>query len=238
MSDFRGLVLTNTTLNDSDVMMNVLSDDGIISIKAKGVLKANSKNRNVTEVGCYSLFHTIDRLNQKVYLLKNAESLIRFNSIHTDLEKQSIFHCLLEGFNKSEISLEEALKFINILEKSKNPYCCYALYLCRLIHQGGISLIVDRCSCCGRQQGIYGLSLVDGGFVCKECYDGNKHLHLDVAELKNIRYCMLASIDDYDKLEQNTNITYVTIKVLYQFIYQYGEITLKSHSFLEMLQTI
>ena len=48
---------------------------------------------------------------------------------------------------------------------------------------------------------------------------------------------MHATLNDYDKLEENTNITFVTIKLLYQFIYQYGEITLKSHSFLEILQT-
>lgn len=236
MSDFRGLVLTNTTLNDNDVIMNVLTDEGIVSIKAKGVLKANSKNRNMTEIGCYSLFHTIDRLNQKVLLLKNAESIQRF-SINAELDKQAVYHCLLEGFNKSDITLDKALIYVNLLDKCHNPLCLYAFYLCHLIQTGGISLIVDGCSLCGSQQGIYGLSLTDGGFVCKQCYSDLKHLHLDVTELKNIRYCMHATLNDYDKLEENTNITFVTIKLLYQFIYQYGEITLKSHSFLEILQT-
>ena len=141
MSDFRGLVLTNTTLNEHDVIMNVLTDDGIVSVKAKGVLKANSKNRNMTEIGCYSLFHTIDRLNQKVYLLKNAESMKRFN-IQSDLDKQAVYNCLLEGFNKQEISLNDALRFVDLLDKSKNPLCLYAFYLCHLIQVGGISLIV------------------------------------------------------------------------------------------------
>lgn len=235
MSDFRGLVLTNTTLNEHDVIMNVLTDDGIKSVKAKGVLKANSKNRNMTEIGCFSLFHTIDRLNQKVYLLKNAESIQRF-SIQSNIDKQAIYHCLLEGFYKSDISLDEALSYVNLLDKSKNPLCLYALYLCHLIKTGGISLIVDGCSLCQTQQGLCGLSFVDGGFVCKDCYDVEKHVHLDVLELKNIRYCMHATTNNYEILEQNTNITYVTIKLLYQFILQYGEIILRSHSFLEILQ--
>ena len=201
MSDFRGLVLTNTTLNDNDIIMNVLTDDGIVSVKAKGVLKANSKNRNMTEIGCYSLFHTIDRLNQKVYLLKNAESLQRF-SINADLDKQSVYHCLLEGFNKSEITLDDALAYVNLLEKANNSLCLYALYLCHLIKIGGISLIVDGCSDCGSQQGLYALSIVDGGFVCKNCYKETRHIHLDVEELKNIRYCMHATLNDYEILEQ------------------------------------
>ena len=236
MSDFKGLVLTNTTLNDHDVIMNVLTENGIVSVKAKGVLKANSKNRNVTEIGCYSLFHTIDRLNQKVYLLKNAETIQRF-SINTDLDKQAVYNCLLEGFNKTSITLDEAIKFVELLDKCDNPLCLYAFYLCYLIKNGGISLIVDRCSICGSQQGINGLSFNDGGFVCKSCYSDSKHMHLDIVELKNIRYCMHASLNDYQKLEENTNITFVTIKYLYQFIYQYGEIMLKSHSFLEILQS-
>lgn len=237
MSDFSGLVLSNTTLNEHDVIMNVLTNDGIVSIKAKGVLKPNSKNRNTTEIGCYSLFHTIDRLNQKVYLLKNAESIQRF-SMNDDLNKQAVFQCLLEGFSKSQVNFNEAIKFIEILDKCHNCLCLYALYLCHLIKVGGISLIVDECCLCENKHGITGLSLIDGGFVCVKCYQETKHIHLDINELKNIRYCMHATLNDYDKLEQNSNINFVTIKLLYQFIYQYGEIILKSHSFLELLQTI
>ena len=236
MSDFRGLVLSNTTLNDSDIIMNVLSDEGIISIKAKGVLKSNSKNRNVTEVGCFSIFHTIDRLNQKVHLLKNAESIKRFNSINTDLYKQAIYQCLLEGFLKSEINLESAIKFVNLLEKSINPYCLYSLYLCYILKQSGCSIIVDECCICNSTSKLFGVSISDGGFICKDCFDMNKHLHINVSELKNIRYCMHAKISDYDILEKTTTISFETIQYLYSYIIQYGEFILKSHSFVEILQ--
>ena len=80
MSDFRGIVLTNTIIKENDVIMNVLTDEGKIAIKAKGVLKPNSKNRSFTEIGCYSLFHTIDQLTQNVYTLKNAENIQRFSN--------------------------------------------------------------------------------------------------------------------------------------------------------------
>lgn len=238
MSDFKGLVLTNTIIHDADVLMTVLTDEGKISIKARGVLKLNSKNRSMTETGCYSLFHTIDRMNQKVYLLKNAEIERRFPNIEKDLVKKTIYSCILEALNKVDISLNEALNIVERLNDSNCPFCLYAYFLCKLMKDSGISLVVDECVNCGSQSKLCGLSIQDGGFVCLSCFDSAKHHQLSVFELKNLRYCMHANIKDYSILEENTCVSFDTIRLLIKFYERYGDISIKSHAFLEMIEPL
>ena len=230
--------MTNTLINDHDVIMNVLSEEGKVSIKAKGVLKAHSKNRSNTEIGCYSIFHTIEKNNQKVLILKNAEAVKRFAIIQNDLLRKSIYSCFLEIMNKSEIDFQNAVDYIEHLESCENPYCIYALLLCDVIRQSGISLVVDECVLCLKKTRLYGLSIIDGGFICLDCFDKLKHQHLSVEEMKNLRYCMHASLKDYEILEKNTSLNYESIGYLIGFLHRYGEITLKSHAFLEILQPL
>lgn len=238
MSDFEGIVLTNTLVRDSDVIMNVLTNQGKVSVKARGVLKANSKNRSVTEIGCYSLFHTIDHMNQNVLLLKNAEKVKYFSKIDNDLIRRSIYNCMLEVMNKTEYEFNVALEFIELLNHCENPYCLYAYFLCDLIKKSGITLIVDACVKCGDISKLYGFSIHDGGFVCKECFDLSKHYHLSVNDLKNLRYCMHASLNDYDVLEKNTTVSFDLVRYLFEFLNHYGEFHIKSHMFLEKIQPL
>lgn len=238
MSDFRGLVLSNTIYKESDVIMNVLTEEGKISIKAKGVLKPNSKNRSFTEVGCYSLFHTIDKISQNIYTLKNAEKVKRFSNIENDLIRKTIFSCLLEVFHKLDYQLDEAILYVEQLNTCKNPYCLYACLLCDIMKKSGIPLVVDGCVCCCDIKKIYGLSIVDGGFVCTNCFDANRHMHLSIEDLKNIRYCMHATIDNYPILEENTTVTFDIIRYLIAFLRNFGEIIIRSHEFLEIIEPL
>lgn len=234
MSDFRGLVVSNTIYRDHDVIMNVLTDDGKIAIKAKGVLKPHSKNRPFTEVGCYSLFHTIDKLSNNMHTLKNAENINRFSNIENDLIKKAIYDCLLEVFNKIEYPFDEALAYVRNLDSCKNPYCLYASFLCDIMKKSGICLMVDGCVCCNDTKEIVGLSIVDGGFVCLNCFNLNNHIKLSVDDLKNIRYCMHSTISNYSILEENTSIHFELIQYFIAVLRSYGEITIKSHEFVEI----
>ena len=234
MSDFKGLVLTNTLYKESDVIMNVLTDEGKIAVKAKGVLKPNSKNRIFTEVGCYSLFHTIDKLSQNIHTLMNAERVKRYSNIENDLLKKAIFNCLLEVFNKIEYTFDEAIAYVEYLNSCKNPYCLYASFLCDIMKKSGVCLMVDACVNCLDTKGIVGLSILDGGFVCKDCFNPNVHVKLSVEDLKNIRYCMHATIVNYPILEENTSITFELIQYLIAVIRNYGEISIRSHEFIEI----
>lgn len=237
MNDVKGIVLSSTALNDSDAMLNVLSDEGKIAIKAKGILKMKSKNAVYCQVGSFSYFHLLERMNQQVLLLKNAETVQRFK-MHDDLIKQSIFQCMLEIFNKSDFELQDALTYIKLLENSKNAWCCYALLLCDCMKKSGIMLVVDECVRCGKTHSLCGLSVVSGGLVCLECFDVMSDHKLNASKLKDIRYCMHAQTKDYRVLEDSTNVSFELIQLFVSFLHQYGEFTIKSQAFLEKLQPL
>ena len=55
-----------------------------------------------------------------------------------------------------------------------------------------------------------------------------------VEDLKNIRYCMHATITDYPILEENTSITFELIQYLIAVLRNYGEISIRSHEFIEI----
>lgn len=234
MSDYRGLVLTNTIIKENDIIMNVLTDEGKIAIKAKGVLKPNSKNRSFTEIGCYSLFHTVDQLTQNVYTLKNAENIQRFSKIERDLTRKAIYNVLLEVFNKIEYTFDEAIQFVQLLNTCRNPYCLYAFFLCDIMKKSGICIMVDACVNCLDTSKIVGISVMDGGFVCADCFNPTVHVKLSVEELKNIRYCMHASLPNYHILEDNTDVHFELIQYFIAVLRNYGEISIRSHEFIEI----
>lgn len=238
MSDFKGLVLTNTPVKEADVILNVLSDHGKVSLKARGVLKANAKNRSVTEVGCYSMFHTLEQLSTKILVLKNAETVERFPNISKDLLKKTIYGCLLEAFNKSEPALEKALHYVYLLEKSENPYCLYALFLAHCLQEQGIELVADECVCCHATSKLCGISLREGGFVCENCFSRENGKYFPSRQLRNVRYLMHARLENYDVLEKNTTVDYETVEIIYLFLQNYGEFSIRSHRFLEVLQPL
>lgn len=237
MNDVKGIVLNVTTLNDSDAILNVLSENGKISIKAKGILKINSKNAIYCQVGSYSYFHLIERMNQQVFLLKNAENIQRFK-VQDDLIRQSIFQCMLEIFNKSDVELDVALTYISLLENGKHPLCCYALLLSECMKRSGIMLVVDECVRCESTTSLCGLSLSSGGLVCLKCFDEKTDHKLSSSKLKDIRYCIHAQTKDYKILEETTNIDFEIIHYFVLFLHEYGEFTIKSHAFFETLQPL
>lgn len=235
MSDFEGIVLKSTALNDHDVLLNVLTEQGKVSIKAKGLLKINSKNRNMCEIGCHSLFHTIDRMNQQVLLLKNAESCERYKNIRSDLEKQGIYNCILEIFFKSDISMKDALHYIHLLDVRDNPYIPYCLLLSQLIRESGIGLVVDECVSCHDTRKLCGFSFDLGGFVCVDCINKASDLKLSAQRLRDIRYCMHASLKDDEVLQEVSQIDFEISDLLVSFIHRYGEFTIQAHRFMKEL---
>lgn len=238
MSDISGLVVSSTQLSDHDVLLNVLCEEGIVSIKAKGILKATSKNANYCQLGSYSYFHCLERINSKFHLLKNAECIQYFHTIQEDLITQSVSSCLLEVFKLGYFELEEAICYMKLLNEKHNPYCIYSLFLCECIKKCGIPLVVDGCVNCDSTSKICGLSFDSGGFVCVDCFREESDLKLTVSTLKDIRCCMHASISRFELLEENTNIDFEICHIIWTFLNHYGEFGIRSHKFLEKLQAL
>lgn len=236
MSDLSGIVLRATHINDSDGLLSILSDQGLISVKARGIYKMNSKNRVYCEIGCFSLFHLLDS-NRTTYQLKNAETIKRYKNLHKDLETDAILACLLEGLDKGSFTLDEGVTYLDLLENSKNPYCVYALFLADCLRKSGTEIIVDECVRCHDIKNLCGLSINDGGFVCLACAQ-QTDIRLNLEKMKEIRYVMHARTNDYYMLEKSVQPDFSSVQILILFLHQYGEFYIKSHEFLKRLQPL
>lgn len=243
MSSIKGIVLRSVNLNESDAILSLLTPLGKVSIKAKGILKINSKNRKGCQVLTHSYFHCLDQNGKSVLTLKNCEVIDYFRSIHEDLLRQALAFCMLEICDRMHeddllFQYDELLQFLNLLEKCKNPWACYAFFLSTTLKRSGIGIVVDECVNCGSQKNICSFSIKDGGLICTQCFDLNLYPRLNVEQIRNLRVAYHFDFEHYDEYEALCSIDYGTIDLLAKCYEMYGELPLKSQRFLLSLQKL
>ena len=124
---------------------------------------------------------------------------------------------------------------LSILEKTNHPMRILCLFQSEMNRMHGIEPYVDGCVRCGSQKGIYGISTLDGGFVCKSCFQTMKDEAKAKEDLTCFRLLCKARLEHYSILESYDVFTFTHFLDLYQFFYEYSGISVRSIKFLKMV---
>lgn len=202
-SNFEGYVIRLSDYKENDFIVTFLASDGLITFSAKGIKKPTSKNRSsifllakskvtLLEIGGSNLLKEAVLLEYPVsdgdFLLNSCYGLI--NELNSKI---------VDGVEDKElyIWLDETLKLI----KNDRKFCLTAMmiYLAQFLKIEGYGLNVDSCSICSKKTDIVGISLTDGGFLCRE------HLEYENQKrtprfLKIIRYCFKCNPSDISRI--------------------------------------
>lgn len=237
-NDFEGIVIRVSDYQENDCILNVLSNEGKKTFKARGIKKVSSKNAICTQLFSLATFHLVEGKR----LLKQAELIHSFRKIREDLLKQGIAQLMCEMIDKSDahskFNCQLFSRYLYALEESEQPYCVLTLFLSESMQEQGIELNVDSCCCCSSQNGIMALSLEDGGFICSNCFNEVKHKQFSSQQLRLLRYAFKADITQISKLEEFDGWDYQLIQFLLCFITSYSGIYLKSAAFLEWIEAV
>ena len=239
---YEGIIISETPYGDNSKIINILTKEkGIIGVMCNGAKSIKNPLRSKTMKFTYGNFYLtyyenkLSKLNDVDIIdnltnIKKDITLISYMSYITDLTYQvckqnndpEIFNVFIEVVKKINEGLNPGI-LTNILELK------YLDYL-------GIGLNLDGCIKCGNKKAIVTLDPDEGGFICQNCYQGEKLMDSKVIQL--IRMYYLVDIK---------SITEIKIKEIYanqinnfldRYYERYTGLYLKSKDFLKNISKL
>ncbi len=237
--EFEGIVIRRTSYKEGAAMISVLTKDRIRSFLAKGVLKITSKNAPSVNLFTRSRFQTFH--NKDGDWLRIGEIISSYPNITRDFEKLAILDFISEitntlvGENDSKGLYEFLVKTLESLNGDFSPLTALLIYFAKVLIVSGYGLDVDSCAICGKKESITALSYKDGGFICRDCFEGSESVKTDTRKLKIIRYIFKVDIANFQKVAFSNNECKEIIYELCEFLNYSSQIEFKS---LELLKQI
>ncbi len=229
---YTGYVLNTIDYKDNDSLVNVLCQDGLICLRARGVKKINSKNASSVMNFAYSEFE-VNRSSKSGYLTLNEGKLINYPSFISDnLEYISIINLVSEGIELVDDKKDSFACFVECLDSMKSKKeseLILIAFLNYFLQKQGSMLNADECVNCSCKEGIVKFSFENGGFLCKKCWNLASD---DLNYLKNMRVLSKVKYSNLDKVDIDNIYSYKYIKEVINVIESKLGIYFKSKSFL------
>ena len=182
---FCGYVIDSIDYKDNDSIVTVLCEDGLISLKARGTKKINSKMNSVLFNYAYSEFE-VNKSEKSGYLTLLDGTLLNYPSyVVNSLEYMTLMGIISEGINKSSNKhylFENFKDCLKLMEENVDSRLILIAFLNFMLENEGVKFESDKCVCCGSKQ-VNDFDFEKGGFLCKSCGGNSK----DVTFLKNMR---------------------------------------------------
>lgn len=175
LTTFKGIVLRETAFGESDKIFDVFTENGIRTIRARGVRKTSSKYAAVTQLFAYAEF-CVRQSKDRCYL-DSATPISLFYNIRSNLESlalASYFSELLQysATNQPQPELLRLLLYcLHYLSNGTRPILqIKAIFELRLVTELGHEPNLLCCSHCGEfLPPALTLRVSNGDFLCKHC---------------------------------------------------------------------
>lgn len=188
---FRGIVLRNTPYGESDGIVSCLTEQGIVTFKARGILKLTSRHAAACLLYAFSEF-TLEEKKQRRYLVKSQ--LIESNyRLYESLESMCCLGLVAEAvltFLDAGTSVEIFRSFRKLLEGMNQGFdllTLSAICLAKITVEAGYGPEVNACIRCGGKTKIVSFRPDEGGFICAGCLKGGEPAETP-GYLKSARY--------------------------------------------------
>ena len=237
--EFEGIVIRQTSFKQDAAMISVLTKDRIRSFLAKGVLKMTSKNAPSVNLFTKSLFQTFHGVEGD--WLRVGKTISSYPNVTKDFEKLAILDFISEitntlvGDSDAKGLYEFLDKTLESLNGDFSPLTALLIYFAKVLIVAGYGLDVDSCVICGKKDQISALSYKDGGFICKNCFDGLNHVKTDPRKLKIIRYIFKVDVDNFQKIAFSNEECLNIIFELSGFLNYVSQIEFKSLQLLKQI---
>ena len=172
----KGIVISETNYSETSKILNILTEDyGLIGVISKGSRNIKNKLRGVSNKMNYCEY-TISYKEKGLSTLIEGNNLNSFKNIYTDMKKaiysfflmDLFYQVLKENNNKNLFKLLES-SLIKINDGLNEKLICIIVEI-KLLEYLGVSLNLDCCTSCGREDDFLTIAINDGGLICKNCY--------------------------------------------------------------------
>lgn len=231
-----GLIIKETNFGETSKIINILTEDGIIGVMAKGAKSIKSPLRSFTLTLTYAEFN-IYYHEDKLSTLKSADVINDFATIKKDITLISYMTYLCDlasqvmKQNNNPDIYKMLISSLNKINNGLNPVIISNIYELKLLDYLGVGINFNECAKCGNTTDIITIDPDIGGYICKNCYENE--IIYDDKTLKMLRMYYLVDINSISDLK----ISDVVINNINYFINTYYDrytgLYLKSKKFLE-----
>ena len=231
----QGLVLRVNEYKDKDGLVQVLTQDRVCTLYARGLFKSHSKNLRLAQPFSYNEFLIEDKM--KMPLLLQGNTIHYYYHIQEDLLASSVCFVVHDRIQKTSLDeemFEILLEIWNSADKKQDDFyfwSCVALKLC--IEKEGIFPYVDGCVHCKNQR-VVTMSMKDGGFLCETCNHG-QYPKWDVMQLKKMRALFKCNMDSLEYVKTHFSFGVDDFIYLAKWSEYHTQKTMPSLRFLETI---
>ena len=176
MKEIEGIIIHQLAQKEKDAMLSFLTNEGLLSIYARGIKDNKSKNAHAVSVGCLSSLEINEgRLGGKS--LKSATLITYLGENLKSLLDYACFNYALELARKADEAIEDkesaykALHTFLAMRKEDDSIAHLLAYIAQILIILGERIKIDGCVYCDNKSEIVSYSLDDGGLVCQNHFD-------------------------------------------------------------------
>lgn len=239
--EIEGIVLQITTYKEKDAMINVLTNEGVVSFLARGVKGINSKNAPSVNLYTRSIFELNNKNNSNYYSLKTGKIIEDISNLYSNVESMLTLNFLGElviKCNDESKTSDLYYLFVSSIKKMKEGFDLTTIrlaFISTIIKKMGLCLHVDNCVICQSKKAIVSVSYEEGGLICKNCFDSFAMENQDVDYIKIIRYLFLLDSVENFPLELPHPSSDKVLKDLVMYLYTKAGVRVKSYELIEKI---
>lgn len=174
----KGLVLKSVKYSESDKLVTILTEEGKLFFKARGIRSITSKNAAGCAAFVYSEFE-LEQTGDKCYL-KRAHPLYSTIRQGADVASLALASYLAELSLDTALDAETGKSVLRLLmnalyllaKEDRSPDLIKAVFEMRLLAANGLMPRLDGCSVCGKEPEetpSYFFRFLEGDLICPEC---------------------------------------------------------------------
>lgn len=210
---FCGYVIDSVDYKDNDSIVTILCPEGLVSLKARGTKKINSKMNSVLFNYAYSEFE-VNKSEKSGYLTLLDGTLLDYPSyVVNSLEYMTLMGIISEGVNKCSDKTGLFTYFkecLSCMEKKTDAKIILIAFLNFLLENEGIRYEGDGCLNCSSKQ-VTNFDFDRGGFLCKKCSEETQSIEF----LKSMR--VLTKVNFENLMKANVNKEYEFLYIVKAF---------------------
>ena len=230
----KGIVTKEVDYKDTSKIIEVITQDGIYSIIAKGAKNVKNINFNGTNFLTYGEFCIYEK--DSISTLKSVDLINNFKNTLKDIIKISastyLVNLCMQVYKQNTNSkiFDLLLLALMKIDNGINTLGVVNIVEVQLLKYLGLKLHLDNCTICGSNKITY-LSLDYSGYLCSNC----TNVKMDTKVLKLIKTYDKIDLNKLDKFNVSKDILLKIDKFIYEYYEKYTGIYLQSKKLFNQL---
>lgn len=171
----KGIILSESNMNDFDKMVTILTPNGKIGCSAKGARRPKSLLMSGTQFLCFGEYLLYQ--SSSTYHINSCDQIEIFYKIRTDLDKLKYASYITKIINDVTDENQNTYRILQlylntlymISEQEKNLNFICSVFKIRLCCLLGFMPQIRKCGFCNKQENLSYFSLKENCFKCADC---------------------------------------------------------------------